>query len=124
VSKKRVVVLSEADRVQLQAVLRAPGKRRLRVRARILLLADEGCSDEAIAAEVHADSSTVARTRRRFVENRLTQALTERPRPGAKPVLDAPSRLSLAELAGTSPPAGRRWWTMQALVGRHVDYAG
>jgi transposase len=116
VSRKRVVVLSEAERVQLHAVLREPSDRRRRIRARVLLLASEGHSDEAIAAEVQADRSTVERTRRRFVENGLTAALTDRPRPGATPVLDASSLASLAELAGSNPPAGRAWWTMQLLA--------
>ena len=115
-SRKRVVVLSEAERLQVQAALRERGKRRRSIRARILLLASEGHSDEAIAAEVQVDRSTVERTRRRFVEDGLEAALSERPRPGAKPVLDVSSRVTLAELAGSSPPAGRSWWSMQLLA--------
>jgi transposase len=116
VSRKRVVVLSEGEREQLQAIMRQPANDRRRIRARVLLLSEEGHSDEAIAAAVHADRSTIERTRRRFAEGGLLVALTDRPRPGGKPVLDAPSRAVLAELAGSSPPAGRRWWTMQLLA--------
>jgi transposase len=116
VSRKRAIVLLDGERVQVQAIVRQPGNERRRIRARILLLTDQGHSDEAIAAEVHADRSTVERTRRRFAEGGLLVALTERPRPGGKSVLDAPSRAVLAELAGSTPPAGRRWWTMQLLA--------
>jgi transposase len=114
--KKWLVVLSESQRAELVAVLHQPGKARPWVRARVLLLAADGLPDEAIAAEVHADRSTVERTRRRFAQSGLVAALTERPRPGAKPVLDAPGRQRLAELATSSPPAGRQWWTMQLLA--------
>jgi DNA-binding NarL/FixJ family response regulator len=67
-------VLSEAERLQVQAALREPGNTRRPIRARILLLADEGRTNEEIAAEVHADRSTVERTRRRFVNEGLEAA--------------------------------------------------
>ena len=111
-----MVVLSAAERVQLESVLREPGNLRRPIRAWMLLLASAGHSDEAIAAEVQVDRSTVERTRRRCVEEGPAAALSERPRPGARPALDAPSRAVLAELAGNSPPAGRSWWTMQLLA--------
>ena len=109
-------MLSEAERLEVQAALRERGDRRRPIRARILLLADDGRTDDEIAAEVHAHRSTVERTRRRFVQHGLEAAFSERPRPGGKPVLDASSRRSLAELAGSSPPAGRGWWSMQLLA--------
>ena len=55
-------------------------------RARILLKADEGLTDEEIAEEVATSRVTVERTRQRFVEESLG-ALTERPRTGAPPRL-------------------------------------
>jgi DNA-binding NarL/FixJ family response regulator len=76
-SRKRVVVLSEGEHAELQARMEEPGKARPRRRARILLLAANGLTDEAIAAQVHVDRSTVERTRRRFVEGGLKAALTE-----------------------------------------------
>jgi transposase len=114
--KKWVVVLSADECAKVQVVLSQPGKAGPRVRARILLLASGGLTDEVIAAEVHADRSTVERTRRRFVQAGLAAALTDRPRPGAKPVLDERGGERLADLAGSSPPAGRQWWTMQLLA--------
>jgi transposase len=114
--KKWLVALSEDERAELQAVAHQASKARPRVRARILLLAAGGLTDEAIAAKVRADRSTVERIRRRFVQAGSAAALTERPRPGAKPVLDGSDRTRLAELAASSPPAGRQWWTMQLLA--------
>src|SRR3984893_10015735 len=52
-------------------------------RAQILLAADAGVGDEAIAASVSVDGSTVYRTKRRFVEGDLELALAEEARSGA-----------------------------------------
>src|SRR5690606_22138185 len=42
----------------------------------------DGTIDTRIAETLHVSVSTIERTRRRFVEEGLTAALTERPRPG------------------------------------------
>src|SRR3954452_5361945 len=78
------VDLSEAERGALQA-LTGGGRQAVRTvkRAQILLAADAGQSDETIAASVAVGTATVHRTRRRFVEGNLDEALDERPRPGA-----------------------------------------
>jgi Homeodomain-like domain len=49
-------------------------------RAQILLAADAGVSDEAIASSVSVGGSTVYRTKRRFVEGNLELALSEETR--------------------------------------------
>ena len=78
------VDLSEAERSELHA-LTGGGRQAVRKvkRAQILLAADAGHSDEAIAATVAVGTATVHRTRRRFVEGNLEAALGELPRPGA-----------------------------------------
>jgi Winged helix-turn helix len=77
------VDLDQPERDELTAMLRS-GKhpaRKLK-RAQILLAADAGLGDEAIAATVVVGGSTVYRTKRRFVELGLEAALSEEPRPG------------------------------------------
>ena len=80
------VELSQAERGELGALLSGGkhGARKLK-RAQILLAADAGESDEAIAANISVGGSTVYRTKRRFVEGNLELALSEEPRPGATP---------------------------------------
>ena len=75
------VELSQTDRTELTELL-SGGKhaaRRLK-RAQILLAADGGASDEAIATNVRVGSSTVYRTKRRFVLGSLEAALRAAPR--------------------------------------------
>ena len=120
--KKWVVDLSEDERGQLLALLRKGKGAAQRVRrAHILLHADEGRTDEAIAEALHTNRSTVERTRRRFVEAGLEAALSERPRPGAAPALDRKGQATLLARACSNPPEGRTCWTMQLLADELVE---
>src|SRR5918995_4472856 len=87
--KRFIVDLTHEELASLAGLLRkgvAPARKL--TRARILLLANEGGSDQAIAAALHVHPATVERTRRRFVEGNLERALTEKPRPGGRAKLD------------------------------------
>lgn len=89
-------------------------------RAQILLQADGGASDTAIATAVQVDGRTVERLRKRFVEEGLDAALNERRRPGGKPKLDGRQEAFLIALACSAAPHGRQRWTMQLLAERVV----
>ena len=121
-AKRYVVKLEAEERERLRALIRKgkPSARTVR-RARTLLLADEGRTDEQIASALHAGLATVARTRQRFVEEGLEAALVERPRPGAEPKLTPKQRAFTVALACTEPPEGRLRWTMQLLADRLVE---
>ena len=89
-------------------------------RAQILLAADAGVSDEAIASSVSVGGSTVYRTKRRFVEGNLELALSEETRPGAPRKLSGKETALLVATACSSPPAGRKRWTLDLLAGAMV----
>jgi hypothetical protein len=74
--------LTDAERLELNS-LTSGGKHPVRLvkRAQILLAADAGLNDAAIAAAVATGGSTVYRTKRRFVEIGLAAALREQPSP-------------------------------------------
>jgi transposase len=111
------VELSQAERGELTAML-SKGKRAARKlkRARILLPADAGRSDEEIARAVAVGGSTVHRTKRRFVEGNLERALSEDPRPGAERKLAGKEEASLVATACAKPPEGRARWTLELLA--------
>ena len=79
------ITLTSGEREQLRAMVQAgkEGVRRLK-RAQILLAASVGSGDTTIAANVSVGTSTVYRTKRRFVEEGLEAALSEESRPGAE----------------------------------------
>ena len=111
------VDLSQAEREELKALL-AGGRHAARKikRAQILLAADEGVTDEVIAATVKVSGSTIYQTRRRFVEANLEGALSEEPRPGAERKLSSLEVALLAATACSKPPPGGRagpWSSLQ-----------
>ena len=101
---KHRVVLTPAERTQVQSLLRRSRSTAIQQRrARILLAADVGGdrpprSDVAVAAATEVDPCTVARVRAEFVRYGLERTLT-----GRKPVF--PPRRKL-ERCARSPGAG------------------
>jgi transposase len=126
-AKKYRVTLTPEERAELQRMV-GSGKAAARKlnHARILLKADEGwggpgLSDEEVAEEVDSGRVTVARVRRRFVEQGLEAALV--PKPPARVYarrLDGDGEAHLVALACSSPPSGRKRWTLQLLADRLV----
>ena len=115
------VELNEAERAQLTAML-SGGKHAVRKlkRAQILLAADAGIGDEAIADSISVGGSTVYRTKRRFVEGNLDLALSEEARPGAARKLSGKETALLVATVCSSPPEGRKRWTLDLLAGQMV----
>ena len=115
------VELTEAERCELAALV-SSGRRSARKlkRAQVLLAADAGVSDDAIAASIAVGGSTVYRTKRRFVESGLETALSEEPRPGVERKLTGSEEALLIATACSSPPAGRARWTLELLAGEMV----
>jgi len=115
------ITLSSEERVELEARI-SGGKAAVRMikRAQILLAAAAGSTDEAIAANVGVGTSTVYRTKQRFVEEGLERALAEAPRPKPDRKLAAHEEALLVAVACSDPPEGRARWTLQLLAGEMV----
>jgi transposase len=117
-----IVTLTEDERAPLMALTKK-GKVAARklTRAHILLQADAGGRDAAIAAALHVGIATVERVRKRFVEEGLEAALCERPRPGGQRKLEGKQEAFLVALTCSTPPEGRTSWTMQLLADTLVE---
>src|SRR5436190_12432010 len=115
------VDLSEAERIELQTLVRGGrhAARKLK-RAQILLAADAGVPDETMAESLGVGGSTVYRTKRRFVEGNLEKALSEEPRPGAKRKLTGQEEALLVATPCPGPPEGRAAWTVDRLAGERL----
>jgi transposase len=120
-----IVALTSDERDELKGLM-VGGIRQVRrtKRAQILLAADAGCSDEEIARTVGVGTSTVYRTKRRFVEEGVQRALSEDPRPGGKRKLSTNDEAMLVALACASPPNGRAKWTLELLSNELVQMTG
>src|SRR3954462_6827763 len=115
------ITLTVEERDELLSFVQA-GKgafRRLK-RAQILLASEGGSSDKTIAENISVSTSTVFRTKRRFVEEGLEAALSELPRPGADRLLAEKEEALLIATACSAPPGGRSRWTLDLLAGAMV----
>ena len=94
--------------------------RRLK-RAQILLAADHGSTDEEIARNVAVGTSTVYRTKQRFVEEGLEAALSEAAAAGRAAEARRRGRgAALSRWRARSRPTGRARWTLQLLADEMV----
>ncbi len=120
--KRYIVDLTADERAQLITLTRK-GKASARqvTRAHVLLHAADGLSDAEIANAAHTSVPTVARIRKRFIQGRVNEAITERYRPGGRPKLGTKQETHLIALACSTPPEGRKDWTMQLLADRLVE---
>ena len=119
---KYKVALTEAERSRLNEVSQR-GKASVRTvkRALALLKADEGLRDREIAGVLLINPATVARTRKRYVEEGLESAINDRPRPGRERKLDGRQEAHLIAFACSTTPAGHTHWTLQLLAGKVVE---
>ena len=90
-------------------------------RALSLLKADQGLRDRELAGVLLINPATVARTRKRYVEEGLESAINDRPRPGRERKLDGQQEAHLIAFACSAAPAGHTHWTLQLLAGKVVE---
>lgn len=122
--QKQLVQLGDGDRRQLRSLLsKGWASARCLTRARVLLKAHAGFTDEQISAALEVSVSLVYDVRRRFVQAGVAAAIHRRsqpPRPD-KRKLDGDAEAHLITLACSHPPAGRDGWTLQLLADRLVQ---
>ncbi len=113
------VNLSPAERDALE---KWAGRRKtaqgLATRARILLLADEGASNKAIAADLALDPATVSKWRNRFLRDRV-EGLYDRPRSGAPRRIDDDKVEALVLDTLERRPEGATHWSSRLIAKRH-----
>jgi transposase len=90
-------------------------------RARILLLANEGRSDDEIVESLKVSRTTVNRIRKRYCMGGLEFALREKNRSGAPPKIGGRAEVQLTLLACSEPPEGRSKWTLRLLADKLVE---
>ena len=119
---KYKVKLAESERSRLNEVSHR-GKPPVRTvkRALALLKADEGIRDGETAGALLINAATVARVRKRFVEEGLEAAINDKPRPGRERKLDGKQEARLVAITCSSPPEGHVNWTLHLLADKVVE---
>jgi transposase len=127
--KKYLVTLTADEREQLTRLL-ASGKAAAQklTHARILLKADQADGgpawiDDQIADALDVSVATIERVRQRFVEQGLDAAVCRKKqgKPSRERKLDGRAEARLIAVACSTPPDGRRRWTMKLLADKLVE---
>jgi transposase len=105
---------------QLASIVASKEGAQKRKRAQILLAAARGIADATIAETLPCGLSTIYRTKKRFVTEGLAPSLAERPGRGASRMLTKQEEARLVALACSTPPEGRRRWTLELLADEFV----
>ncbi len=117
-NRVRPIVVSEADRHELERLCRAASTAAgLSRRARAVLLMAQGLSGVAIATRTSYTVVQVSRLRRRFAEQGLA-GLADRPRSGRPPSVSARKRAQVVALTLKPPDPGLSHWTAREMARR------
>jgi transposase len=120
--KAAFVRLTEEQRGELNRRLERDALNgRQRRRCQILLLADQGQTDDQITQATGAGRSTVERLRKRFAREGLETTLTEKPRSGAPAKWDGKQEALIIALACSDAPEGQSQWSARLLANRAVE---
>ena len=119
-AKRHVVELTDDERAALEEWEAGSLTRRQRYRVRILLRSAAGDTDEESADEAGVSIGTVADVRRRFAAGGVAAAIHDKPRPGARPILDGKAEAIVVATACSPVPEGRAVWTARMIADRLV----
>jgi len=111
------IKLKKVEREFLQQfVKKGTKKARAVARANVLLLADDGCSNDEISNATKVHRQSVWRIKKRYLKEGLDSALEEKPRPGQPKKYTAKEEAEIIATACTSPPKGRKRWSVRLLA--------
>lgn len=108
------------DEINYLAAFVKKGRKSARelARARILLLTHDGKPEMEIKEILHISRATVSNTKKRYRDEGLQSALSEKPRSGQPRKYTDAQEAEIIALACTDPPKGRKRWTVRLLAER------
>jgi len=121
-AKVKVLKLESKDQKELKKLTKSGAlKSRKLNRCRILLLAAQGKSKKAIAEILNMSPVTVIETCKRYKEGGLSNALNEKPRPGAPSIFSGKQKAKITALACSTAPKGSARWSLRLLSNKAVE---
>lgn len=121
--------LSAEERAHLERLIdKGKSRAKLLLKARILLKADiseagDGWSDSRIAEALDTNVTMIERVRRQLVEEGFEAVLSRKQRetPARPRIFDGEKEARLIQLACSTPPEGRKGWTLKLLEDKVVE---
>jgi len=116
------VTLPESERASLQTFIHA-GKANARTftRARVLLKAAEGWTDQQICAAFDISRTTSIRVRQLYLEGGLEAVLHDKRQERRRQALTGGQAAHLIAITCSSAPTGHDHWTVRLLAGKAVE---
>ncbi len=115
--KADAVMLRRGDRSQLERLVRGPStSQKVALRARIVLGAAEGQSNNQLAQQLGTSRPTVILWRARYVEHGVQGLLRDASRPGRKPRLSAKKVEKVVEKTLHTKPRNATQWTVRTMA--------
>jgi transposase len=123
--KQQHVYLKENERTELEQLIKSGTQSaRMIARARTLLLLDRSQGQkrtiQAVVEAAMVSQGTVSNIKKRYFAGGLDEALTEKPRPGAKPKITGDVEAHLVAMVCSEPPEEYDRWTLRLLADRLV----
>jgi len=120
--KTHCVKLKKHARQYLQKIVESgEDKARKITRCRILLLADQGKTDQEISGALNVCLATIFNIRRRYCKRGLERAIGEEARSGQPPKFKGKSMAKITALACSKPPEGRAKWSLRLLADHVIE---
>jgi transposase len=126
--KKYTVDLSEDERIELESFVSSGVHRAEDItRARILLKADDGATDQEISHALNCSEMTPYRARKRYADRGIAAVHRRNPDRNYERKLDGEDEARLIALATGEPPEGYSQWSLRLLadelvVLEEIDY--
>ena len=116
------VTLSESERASLQTFIHT-GKANARTftRARVLLKAAEGWTDQQICEAFDISRNTSIRVRQSYLEGGLEAVLHDKRQRRYRQALTGGQAAHLMAMTGSPAPTGHDHWTVRRLSGKAVE---
>lgn len=112
-----VIRLSAQERKELEQIRTSRSSPfRLRERAAIILLADDGLENQAIAEKLGQDKMKVGRWRKRYAQSGLPGISKDKSRPGRIAPLAASIRSRIVQMTLEQKPAGATHWSRSSMA--------
>jgi len=120
--KSHCVKLKKQARQYLQKIVESgEDKARKITRCRILLLADQGRTDQEISDALNVCLATIFNIRRRYCQEGLERAISEGARSGQPPKFQGKSMAQITAIACSKPPQGRAKWSLRLLADHVIE---
>lgn len=120
---RRIIQLTEQDRSSLINILsKGKSPARVQTRGRVLDLLHRREHPERIAEILQVGVATVYSLQKRYLEEGLESALTEKARSGKPSVITGEQKARITALACSDAPEGHARWTLRLLADKAVEF--